>query len=246
MLSRSYARWPLMVILFTLSLLSGISSVVERLIVTYRGETKPLTWFWFSVWVCFVISAYALWFLEHRELVRERGLNRFPQIKGRFYQVYIELGDAHTNNTAEIIITCQINLRNVRPVPTSIEEFLLLVSTPDGTYSGIQCSGTGFAYLPAGGKDGDRYPLDVWEVPNNPLPDGYKQGHIERDKWLRFRLSVPWDKIIKREEGKSALEVPWLFEPTEMILTALDAFDNFNEIHVHSPWRTLGRIVSYP
>ena len=199
-----------MIGLWVVNLLSGVSGLGERLLVAWRGEPKPLTWFWFTVWVSFAASAYALWFLEHRQLALEKGLNKLPQIKGRFYQVYIELGDAHTRDTAEIIITCQINLRNVRPVPTSIEEFLLLVSTPDGTYSGIQCSGRGFAYLPEGGKDEDRYPLDVWEVPNNPLPDGYKQGHIERDKWLRFCLSVPWDKIIKREEGKSVLQVPWL------------------------------------
>jgi hypothetical protein len=64
----SYLRYPFLILLWVIVLMSGVLSIGRELYGIYVGQVPPRSMFWSSSWVAFVISAAILWVIEHRSV----------------------------------------------------------------------------------------------------------------------------------------------------------------------------------
>lgn len=89
-----YLRYPLLVLLWAVTLMSGILAILREALTIYRpNETHPRSLFWNSIVIAFVISSGILWVIEHQKVAEQQhlrveaetkldGLTR-PQLSGR-------------------------------------------------------------------------------------------------------------------------------------------------------------------
>lgn len=64
---RDYLRYPLLLILWLVALMSGAFSIFREVYGIYSGVIPPRSLFWSCTWIAFVVSAAILWCLEYRE-----------------------------------------------------------------------------------------------------------------------------------------------------------------------------------
>jgi hypothetical protein len=62
----SYLRYPVLVLLWMVALMSGVLSIARELYGMYSGQLPPRSLFWSCAWIAFVVSAAILWVIEHR------------------------------------------------------------------------------------------------------------------------------------------------------------------------------------
>jgi hypothetical protein len=62
----SYLRYPVLVILWVVALMSGVLSIVREVYTMYSGQLPAKPLFWSCIRLAFMLSAAILWFLEHK------------------------------------------------------------------------------------------------------------------------------------------------------------------------------------
>lgn len=62
----SYFRYPLLIILWVVSLMSGVLSLLRETYTIYSGQLPAKPLFWSCTMVAFIVSAAILWGIEHR------------------------------------------------------------------------------------------------------------------------------------------------------------------------------------
>ena len=63
----TYLRYPLVMTLWIIALMSGVFSLFRELYGIYSGVIPQRSLFWSSTWIAFILSAASLWALEHKE-----------------------------------------------------------------------------------------------------------------------------------------------------------------------------------
>jgi hypothetical protein len=70
-----YLRYPLLVCLWAVTLMSGILSILRESLQIYRpSETQPRSLFWNCTVIAFIISAGILWAIEHQKVAEQQHL----------------------------------------------------------------------------------------------------------------------------------------------------------------------------
>lgn len=63
----SYLKYPLLVVLWMVALMSGALSIFREVYGLYSGVIPARSLFWSCAWVAFVFSAAISWVIEHKE-----------------------------------------------------------------------------------------------------------------------------------------------------------------------------------
>ncbi len=163
-----------------------------------------------------------------------------PKLEGRIHQVYFDSPEmplgASWIDGGEMEISIQVSLGNVRQTETAIHEFRLRVETESRVYEGSEVSMTDIAYSEVNSFDLPiaEYFIDRFEVAKNPLPNGYSRGHMEPERWLRFRITgIPVAEIDVEERVR------------QITLLATDIFEITHEVSAVPPWRNRGRVFRH-
>jgi hypothetical protein len=69
-----YLRYPLLISLWVVTLMSGILSILREALSIYRPQTEPRSLFWNCVVIAFVLSAGILWVIEHQKVAEQEAL----------------------------------------------------------------------------------------------------------------------------------------------------------------------------
>ena len=163
-----------------------------------------------------------------------------PQFRGKFHQVYIEDFTLEEGDFC-FFITVQVSLVNVRKTIAAVESFSLRVLTAVGEHVGIQAATRGLIYREAGtihtGFEDIKLPLDKFELPRNPSPEGYRRGIPESEKWLRFKVGgYTADEFLKMPNE-------WQAEIRRIALVVIDSFGDTHEAAiVEPPWPRKGEV----
>jgi len=206
----------------------GAAVVILGLFERFSGKDVPL-WAYAFVTIGFVIiAAYLTW----RDAVQKNVelLQRLaddepkPELHGYINQVHIE--------ESRDLVFVEISLWNVKKTATSIREFRIKILTLENEYDGVQIDGAWYTFIPPGFQDDceNRKALKVWELSPRPLPDGYKRGIIEKDRWLCFSIITRLPEDIRASV-------------TAVTVTAVDVFDIPHRVKCQAPLVRVGHII---
>ncbi len=163
------------------------------------------------------------------------------KLSGEFHQVYIEDGTMDDAGCC-FFVTTQLSVWNNRNVPTSIREVEIKVIAQDGEHCGKKVTSKLFSYFEKGSEATAfydvAYPIEEQELPFDPLPEGYKRGQPQREKWLRFRAPLVWDDILTTGSLKSKI--------IGIVLIVIDTDRIRHKIVGLPPWTTRGRVDYSP
>ena len=158
-----YLRYPLLVLLWVVALMSGILSIGRELLGIYRGnQVVPRTLFWNCVIIAFVISGGILWFLEHqRATAAEAKLEDLtkPKLGGRIIQA-----TRLTPIEGELPLVLTMKVWN-RGADSIASGYLLTVTSPSG-------------------KSFRTFPVTLRHSFNMLNPDGSTAGTIAPENFL--------------------------------------------------------------
>jgi hypothetical protein len=194
----SYLRFPALVSVWMVALMSGILSLYRELYGLYVGTLPPRSVFWSSFYFAFVISAAVLWGLEHKAYRAEYTRNKKPELDGRILCAFWDSLTDHNGHPClnQTRLVVNVRLVNKRDVPTTISSYALTViangAQYDGTYQDLAV-GTSimhhsqysdrFTTEGVDGKATAAFPLTLQIKENSPLRYAIEQGG-----WLEFRI----------------------------------------------------------
>ena len=159
-------------------------------------------------------------------------------LRGRACQVYID--DLTWDEGTCFFVTLQLDLWNVRDNAAIIQDLALVVYSSLGTLQGKWASLYGITYIKAAPEysfpEREVIELDEYELPKNPLPDGYIRGRKEREKWLRFRFEGD-DFRDQRSLGAHPKDYV-----TELDLLIVDGDSEPHMVRFRPPWIQRGAV----
>ena len=109
----SYLRYPLLIVLWVVALMSGVLSLARELYGLYVGVIPQKTLFWSFLWLAFVISASALWALERKKCrTLERALDEIlPEVIIKIQELFHRRAESHLYWNADIFVLASAHLK---------------------------------------------------------------------------------------------------------------------------------------
>lgn len=224
--------------------MSGGASVALTLFgILFSPKESNARWLFFlAALLCFIYGSYHVWSVERKALDAERSRNQLPEIKGELLEAHFRSAIAQGAKHPRYLdhyITLKVHLVNVRPVSTTVKEFVLKVETNSGEYFARASRWKqgdlalrkeekryGFFNLPV--SNNETVVVDLTNVESQDAsPLGYGEG---RTGWLNFIMPE-----VSHDQVK---------EIRRLTLIVVDAFGSSHEVVATPPWRGEGEIIN--
>jgi hypothetical protein len=184
----TYLKFPFVVALWMITLMSGILSIAREAYGIYSGTIPARSVFWSSVWIAFALSATISWIIEHKKFRDEKNKNEVaPDIEVRVSKVIQKgkLGEKRRGLFVHVALTLK------EPQEVLVKSYVIAL-VRDGT----QVLGTTIDDV--GDWEVMREHVDTGyeRIPCGPLPKKLSQRGDPVDGWIHCQVDLLESEVL--------------------------------------------------